>query len=220
MSTEGRPRQLPLPFLTYLILFHVTWIAWVYLLYPRLKSLGEATLLYALANLTIRLLVWVLPVFIYLRWIDRVDPFEYLKLKQHWRRGLLVALGFSTLNFLLSLARYGWPHPSVGAVTWNSILGTSFLIGVVEEVPYRGFIFQKLAEGFSLPTAVLVSSLLFLMIHLPGWIALHLLNAGTVIFVFVFGLAMIILLRWAKSLWAPIVSHSLNDFMSVILFQR
>jgi membrane protease YdiL (CAAX protease family) len=171
-----------------------------------------------MTNLTLRLLIWVAPVFIYLRWIDRVEALEYLKLKRHWRRGLLVALGFSVLNFLLLLVRYGWPHPNTGVITWNSILGTSFLIGFVEEIPYRGFIFQKLAEQFSLITATLISSLLFLLIHLPGWIALHLLNTATVIFVFVFGVVMIILFRWAKSLWAPIVSHSLNDFMSAVLF--
>jgi len=166
----------------------------------------------------LRLLIWVVPVFLYLRYVDQVNPLEYLKLKQHWRRGLLIALGFSILNFLLSLTRFGWPHPPAGVITWNSILGTSFLIGVVEEIPYRGFIFQKLAAWFSLSTATLLSSLLFLLIHLPGWISLHLLRTATVIFVFVFGVVMIILFRWAKSLWAPIVSHSLNDFMSVVLF--
>jgi membrane protease YdiL (CAAX protease family) len=29
---------------------------------------------------------------------------------------------------------------------------------------------------------------------------------------------MVLLLRYTKSLWAPIVSHSLNDFMSAVLF--
>jgi membrane protease YdiL (CAAX protease family) len=147
-----------------------------------------------------------------------VDALEYLKLKSNWRRGLLIALGFSIVNFLLSLARFGWPHLHAGAVTWNSILGTSFLIGLVEEIPYRGFIFQKLTEWFSLPTATLLSSLLFLLIHLPGWLALHLLHTATVIFVFIFGVVMVVLFRWARSLWAPIVSHSLNDLMSAVLF--
>ncbi len=207
-----------LAFLVYLVLFHGAWVGWVYLVYPRLQSLGVATLSYALTNLTLRLLIWVAPVFIYLRWIDRVEALTYLKLKEHWRRGLLLALGFSVLNFLLYLARYGWPHPHAGLVTWNSILGTSFLIGFIEEIPYRGFIFQKLAESFSLVTATLISALLFLLIHVPGWIALHLLNAGTIAFVFLFGIAMILLFLWSRSLWGPIVSHSLNDFMSAVLF--
>ena len=218
MMTTADPRQHRIAFLIYLVLFHATWVGWVYLVYPWLRSLGETTLSYALTNLTLRLLIWVAPVFLYLCYIDQVKAFEYLKLKQHWRRGLLIALGFSTLNFLLSVARFGWPQPHAGVVTWNSILGTSLLIGFVEEIPYRGFIFQKLTEWFSTSTATLISSLLFLLIHLPGWISLHLVRTATVIFVFVFGVVMTILFRWAKSLWAPIVSHSLNDFMSVVLF--
>jgi membrane protease YdiL (CAAX protease family) len=64
----------------------------------------------------------------------------------------------------------------------------------------------------------LISSLLFLGVHLPGWISLHLLNAPTVVSVFVFGAAMAILLKLSKSLWACIVAHSLNDFISFVLF--
>jgi membrane protease YdiL (CAAX protease family) len=56
------------------------------------------------------------------------------------------------------------------------------------------------------------------LIHVPGWIALHLLHTGTVVFVFLFGVAMILIFRWGRSLWAPIVSHSLNDFLSAVLF--
>jgi membrane protease YdiL (CAAX protease family) len=51
-------------------------------------------------------------------------------------------LGFTGINFLLSLIRFGVPHPSAHAITWNSILGTSLFIGFVEEIPFRGFIFQ------------------------------------------------------------------------------
>lgn len=51
-------------FLLYLIVFHAAWTIWLLVGYPRLRTLGEDTLLYALINLAIRALVWVLPVFI------------------------------------------------------------------------------------------------------------------------------------------------------------
>jgi CAAX protease family protein len=213
-------------FILYLILFHATWTFWVLFGYPHLRALGEHTLAYALLNVGIRLVLWVLPVFLYLRFIDRVDPIEYLKLKQHWRRGLVIAIAFSVVNLALMVAQHGLRHPGSGAVTWNSILSTSMLIGFMEEIPYRGFIFQKFAESFSqfgetfsFATATLLSSLLFLAIHLPGWLSLHLFQPRVAIFVFVFGALMALLLRLAKSLWAPIVSHSLNDFMTAVLFR-
>jgi membrane protease YdiL (CAAX protease family) len=208
----------PTPFLIYLILFHAAWTIWVLVGYPRLRTLGEQTLLYASLNLAVRILLWVLPVFIYLRYVDQVKPSFYLKLRQHWRRGLLVALAFSTLNLLAALVQHGLPHLRPATITWNTILSTSLLIGFVEEIPYRGFIFQKLNEWFSFPTASLISSLLFLAIHLPGWLSLHLFTIRNAVFVFVFGLLMTLLLHFSKSLWAPIVSHSLNDFFSAVLF--
>ena len=206
-------------FVLYLIIFHAVWTIWVLVGYPRLRAMGEGTLLYAAINLAVRGLVWVLPVFLYLRYVDRVKAKDYLKLRKHWRRGLVFALVFSTLNFVASLAQHGLPHLRAGSVTWNSILSTSLLIGFVEEIPCRGLIFQKLNEWFSFPAASLISSLLFLVIHLPGWLSLHLFTIQNAIFVFIFGVLMTILLRYSKSLWAPIVSHSLNDFFSAILFR-
>jgi membrane protease YdiL (CAAX protease family) len=207
------------PFVVYLIFFYAAWTAWVLLAYPRVRTLGEGTLLYALINLAIRGLLWVLPVFVYLRYVDGVRPTQYLKLRKHWRRGLLVALAFSALNLLASLAQHGWPHLRAGAITWNSVLSTSLLIGFVEEIPFRGLVFQKLNEWFSFPWASLLSSLLFLAIHLPGWLSLHLFKTQTAIFVFVFGVLMTFLLRYSRSLWAPIVSHSLNDFFAAVVFR-
>jgi membrane protease YdiL (CAAX protease family) len=206
-------------FVLYLLLFNTAWTMWVLLGYPHLRNLGEQTLAYALINIGIRLVIWILPVFAYLRYVDRVNPIAYLKLRQHWRRGVLVALIFSLLNFGLTALQHGLPHHRSAAISWNSILSTSLLIGFVEEIPYRGFVFQKLHERFSLTVATLVSSLLFFAIHLPGWISLHLFSVATAVFVFVFGILMVVLLRYAKSLWAPIIAHSLNDFFSAVLFR-
>ncbi len=206
------------PFIVYLIVFHAAWVGWVYLLYPRVQALGEATLLYALVNIGIRLLVWVLPVCLYLRYIDRAELSEYLKLKRYWQRGVLIGLALTVVNFLGSLTRFGLPHPSAQAITWNSILSTSLLIGFVEEIPYRGFILQKFQERFDFWVANLISSLLFLGIHLPGWISLRILKPASVVSVFIFGVLMAIVFKYAKSLWSVIVAHSLNDFLAFVIF--
>ncbi len=179
---------------------------------------GEQTLLYASVNLLVRAVLWVLPVFAYLRYVNGISPCSYLKMRSNWRRGLVFAIIFSALNFALLLGQHGLPHFRAGTITWNSVLSTSLLIGFVEEIPYRGFIFQKLNEWFSFPTAAIISSLLFLAIHLPGWLLLHLFNARVAVFIFIFGLLMVLLLRYSRSLWAPIISHSLNDFFTAVLF--
>jgi len=210
-----------LPFVIYLIVFHAFWM-WVYVfeIYPWLKSLGETTLRYALTNITVRLLVWVLPVLLYLRYLDRVDPIEYLKLRKNWRRGIFVGLVLSILNLLGSALRFGMPHPSLQSVTWNSIIGTSILIGFVEEIPYRGFMLQKFEERFGYWIANLLTSILFLAIHIPGWISLHMLHTENVISVFIFGAVMGLILKYGRSLWGPIVTHSLNDCIAFVIFRR
>jgi uncharacterized protein len=208
----------PAPFVIYLVLFHAAWTAWVLWGYPHLRALGEATLTYAAVNLTLRLLLWVAPVFLYLRLVDRRNPIDFLKLKQNWQRGVVVGITLSLLNLLGTMARFGIPHLRPGSVTWNSILGASILIGFVEEIPYRGFIWQKLGEYMSFWPATLLASLLFLGIHLPGWISLHLLRAGNVVSVFLFGMVLTMVFRLVNSLWSVIIAHSTNDFFAAVLF--
>jgi len=206
------------PFIAYLLLFNGFWIGWAYVIYPPMQALGTATLAYALANIAARLLLWVIPVFLYLRYIDHVNPVAYLKLNHCWKRGILLGLAFSLLNFFGMLLRFGLPHPSLHYVTWNSVLSTSILIGFFEEIPFRGFVFQKLQEKFPFWIAHLLSSLLFLSIHLPGWMLLHALTWANVISIFVLGGIFAIIFYYSKTLWSSIITHSLNDFLSSVLF--
>jgi membrane protease YdiL (CAAX protease family) len=94
----------------------------------------------------------------------------------------------------------------------------SFLIGFIEEITYRGFILQKFEERYGFWIANPLSSLLFLIIHLPGWISLRLLSTENVLSVFIFGVAMAIVFKYCKSLWGTIITHSLNDFISYGIF--
>jgi membrane protease YdiL (CAAX protease family) len=124
----------------------------------------------------------------------------------------------SVVNFLGTLARIGPPAWSGAYVTWNSALGTSLLVGVFEEIPFRGFVLQKLQERFGFVKAAAISSALFVGAHVPGWILLGSLRADRAMFIFAFGAAMATILRYSQSLWAPIVSHSLNDCLSFVIF--
>jgi membrane protease YdiL (CAAX protease family) len=209
-----------MPFIGYLACFYLAWtFVWVYGVYPWAnRTVGDATLLYALINIVFRFVIWVLPVFWYLRYIDHVNVLDYLQLKQSWRRGVIVGLTVSVLDFLGTMARIGQPAWGGAHVTWNSIVGTSILVGVFEEIPFRGFMLQKLRERFDFVTSTVISSILFVGVHIPGWILLGSLTAYNVIYIFGFGAVMVIILSYSKSLWAPIISHSLNDCLSNVLF--
>jgi membrane protease YdiL (CAAX protease family) len=207
------------PFLVYVALFHLAWAAWPFFVYPRLLAIGEATLAYAVVNITLRLLLWVAPVVVYLRRVDRVDPIQYLMLSRDVGRGVTVALIVTALNLAGSFARFGVPHPSLQSVTWNSVFGTSFMVGFIEEIPYRGFMLRKLTERVGFWMATPITSLLFVAIHVPGWIALHLWSVDRAVSIFIFAVVMSVIVRYSRSLWASIIAHSANDFLSFVLFR-
>lgn len=223
MNVSGRqrcsPRGSAAPFVGYVAVFHLGWIVWPYVIYPRLTAaFGQETLAYAVVHLGIRTTFWIAPVWLYLRYVDRTDPLEYLKLKHHVGRGFLVGIAVTALNVVGTVARFGLPHPTMERVTWNSILGTSLLVGVIEEIPYRGFILRKIGERLNFWLANTITALLFLTIHLPGWFALHTFSARAAMTITVFGFVMGLVVRWSNSLWAAIVAHSANDLMSFVLF--
>ena len=217
--SPGTPRRIA-PFLIYLVVFFAAWSGlWVWAAYPwAVRRFGDGSLAFALITVAFRVTIWVAPVFWYLRKVDRVEPFEYLRLRQHWRRGVVVGVLFSAVNFALTAWRFGLPHLDHAYVTWNSILNASILVGFFEEVPFRGFMLQKLEEKSKFWTAAVISSVLFVGIHLPGWVLLGRLSAANVAFIFAFGMVMAVLFRYTRSLWASIVAHSLNDCISVVLF--
>jgi membrane protease YdiL (CAAX protease family) len=66
--------------------------------------------------------------------------------------------------------------------------------------------------------SAILSSLLFVGAHIPGWFMLGTLTAASVVYIFTFGVIMAVILRYSRSLWAPIVAHSLNDGLSNVIF--
>ena len=160
----------------------------------------------------------VLPV-LYIIYLNRANPFDYLKLTKHIRKGLLWALaggllfgaGISYRHFAL-----GDPiHLPTGSIWYNLIL----TVGFMEEIPLRGLVFQKLDEYLRFWPATVLSSLVFMVMHFPSWIAqgqpsTYFLATG--FYVLVFACIMCVILKRSGSLWGCILIHSMNDFVSVL----
>ena len=163
----------------------------------------------ALADLTVRSLlnevlragIFVGPVLIYLWYVERTLALEFLKLRVPRRNAawLLPLAGVALVGWFLVLDRVGGDGRSSGASTMVVLFTILSPATLVEEVYFRGFLLNKLWQATGFWRANLISSVLFGLIHVPGWLALGRFTtpfvavdfAGLVAFGMLFGWAMV-----------------------------
>lgn len=80
-----------------------------------------------------------------------------------------------------------------------NLLFICVLVPCVEEVLFRGFLLQRWAKQWGISRAVIISSLLFGILH------------ADIVGGIIFGYVMCVLYIQTKSLWAPIVAHGINN---------
>jgi membrane protease YdiL (CAAX protease family) len=123
---------------------------------------------------TARVFVFVLPVGLCLHRFQNEKPLSFLKLNRNIGAGLAWGLGAGAAQIALNIARLYWHDGVSPGVTLAKLLPvvlTSLIVAVlVEEIAFRGFLLQSLARVGPFWAANVVSSLLFVAIHWPGWL--------------------------------------------------
>jgi uncharacterized protein len=202
----------------FLLMLLVTfWYVWVD---PALKTIKNNLVLLECLYVIGKLLIMVIPVLMYLKYIDKGNPFEYLKLKTNKTNGIkwgiIIGLGFIIYllirGFLSGVININF---NIGIYYWIGGL----LVGFVEEVPFRGFLLQKLQECFGFWKANLITALIFVLYHYPKLIYQSskgiLMNS---ILILILGLIFGYTFKKSKSLWTVIIAHSLFDLAGWIIF--
>ncbi|MBP3619661.1 MAG: CPBP family intramembrane metalloprotease [Clostridia bacterium] len=96
--------------------------------------------------------------------------------------------------------------------SWGSYIGCMVMLGVVpaicEELLFRGIIFQGLKEKYSKWTAILISALLFALVHQ---------NIEQFIYPFILGVVFAVLLERTNNLIYPILMHMFNNFTTITM---
>ena len=144
-----------------------------------------------------------------------------LGLQRHrWFGKLAAGWGLGVfLQFLVfgALALAGWLTIEKG--TWQPIYLVSSMVSWIiisfnEELAFRGYILQRLAPAWGMPAAVIVSSLVFAMVHV--------LNPNVqplaIVSVFVAGLLLATGYLVTRSLWLPIGLHIGWNLAEIHLF--
>ena len=161
----------------------------------------------------LRSLLWVGPVFLYLHWEGK-NPISYLKLNIFMSLSFFISITALTLFVLLA------EYFTKGVLNFNQNLSTwidfILLVGIVEEVVFRGFIQQKLEEIFqSFWVAAILSSVLFAIMHIPyaKLVGFTLKDYPYVAFC---GLIFSIVLKKTNSLWAVSYVHSIHNLIAIV----
>ena len=231
MDTSAQTRQIALEpdrrFWEFILAFYAAWTLRVVLLMPVDYGIDSGWLRQCWSQ-GLRLSLWVLPAIAFLKWRDGVRPAAYLRLNA-FPRGRALALGVAIMAaFLVACAasavlfQGGSLHKLsvMTATDYAGLLVGMFIVAFAEELLFRGFIFQRFRTRLAFQPANLLTALLFLGIHIPGWLYMQgphwgLLPLGVAILVagWMFGLTMEV----TGSLWPPILLHLLNNVLSGVL---
>jgi len=200
----------------FVLTFFMLWIVWVVILIHYPRPLEHWTI-----HAAARLLVWLGSAAAYIRIVERRGVFSYLRLRDRAGKGILWGIVASILLvgpvifYRLYFARAPF-HLPPGVFTWiNPVLTAP----VAEEVVFRGIIFQKLDEVIGTLKAMVLSALLFALIHAPYWYLSGDKSGKALVFslggIFIYGVVFAGLLRLTRSLWTPMVYHFLNNLVSL-----
>lgn len=180
---------------------------------------------------TLRFALWVAPVFIYLKLVDKVNPFEYLKLSTPIRaRAIIESAVFIILYIVIGWAlrdmAEGKPVLAMREInTPEALKVLLYTTGapVAEEIFFRGFVLRKLWDRMNFWPANFVTSLLFIAIHWPYWLYTRGLQVSIIAdsaTIYLFSLFMGFLVKRTNSLWPAIFGHLVNNYVSGYLRLR
>ncbi len=185
-------------------------------------TLSDLTLAGAL-NEALRAMIFVGPVVLYLRYVERAPVLAFLRINKP-RASFAWVLPFTGTLFVVwyvlldQIVGDGGIAGATPAVVLFTILSPATL---VEEIFFRGFLLNKLWQAMAFWKANLTSSSFFALVHFPGWFALGNFSTplvatdilGLLVFGMVFGWAM----KKTGSLWTACILHALNNLLVVVV---
>lgn len=178
----------------------------------------------AVISAMIKIIIWVIPVIILVKMVEKSNPFSYLGLRHHFRKGVKWAgwLSLVFITYFIVLHLLVLKNDIDFQIGFNEWLNTILLVGITEEIVFRGFLLRKLMEFYSFWKANIMTSLLFVSIHFPIWFYKGLFEfpyiLSSIITAFVLGLIFGFIYKKTNSLWSVIIIHSLYNLLVSIFY--
>ena len=177
----------------------------------------------AITSATIKIVIWVIPVILLVKIMEKSKPFSYLQLRHNFRKclkwtgwGSLVLIFYFVINLTVL-------ENSIDLqIGFNKWLNTILLVGITEEIVFRGFLLRKLMDSFRFWIANTITALLFVSIHFPIWFYKNLFEfpdiLSSLVTVFLLGIIFGIVYKKSNSLWSVIIIHSLYNLLVSIFY--
>ena len=219
---QHSPSQIVRAAFVFLLFLFLAWIgAWVLeqALEPSVAfiSTSQGQFLYWLG---MKLLLWVLPALRLLRYSGRrlseVMGRKRLRAAVFWGGGVGVVLGAIALG-----SKVLGHQPLLSSSEALTVVSAVVVAPIVEEVAFRGAVLGVLMPRYRFWAANLVTAVLFLGIHLPGWYFQGVLMddfrspLGGALSIFVLGLVFGYVAYRSKSVSGSIIAHALNNFFNI-----
>lgn len=205
----------------YFILFFILWCIrelWFVQYLDLMDSVPRAII-----SAIIKIAIWIIPVLLIIKIMERGEPFSYLGLRQNVREGLKWTAWVSVIfiSLLVVLNVIILDNTIDFQIGFNAWLNTILLVGITEEIVFRGFLLRKLMDSFRFWKANIITSLLFVSIHFPIWMYRGLFEFptifGSILTVFVLSILFGVVYKKSHSLWSVILIHSLYNFLVSVL---
>lgn len=178
----------------------------------------------AVVSAVIKIIIWVIPVILLVKIVEKSDPFSYLGLRYNFKKGLKWAgwISIILVTYFILLNLVVLKNDIVFNMSFNEWLNTILLVGITEEIVFRGFLLRKLMESFRFWKANTITSLLFVSIHFPIWFYKGLFEfphvLSSIVTVFILGIIFGYIYNKTNSLWSVIIIHSLYNLLVSIFY--
>lgn len=223
IASQSRSRAVLKKPALFFLAFYLAWTLRVVLLLP-LEDRFQSEVLHRIYLDTLRILLWLVPLWIYLVRVERTAPLESLGLSvlprgRRAAEAAAIAVAYFAVVVTVAIAVEGKEtifQRQPPLARWPMILFGMWAAPFIEEVFFRGFVFRRLRQAFRFQPANMLNAVLFASIHVPGWLYLQGLNAGmfsNLAGVIVIGWVLGLLMERTQSVWPPVAVHFINNLL-------
>ncbi|ATP40487.1 CPBP family intramembrane metalloprotease [Solibacillus sp. R5-41] len=178
----------------------------------------------AITSAVIKVVIWIIPVLLLVKVMEKGVPLSYLGLRHNFKNGLkwtawaslIFVSYFIVLNFTILDNNVDFQ------IGFNEWINTILIVGLTEEIVFRGFLLRKLMDSFKFWIANTITSILFVLIHFPIWFYKGLFELPyfltASLTVFILGIIFGYVYKKSGSLWSVIVIHSLYNLLVSLFY--